>query len=754
MRLVVLSFVFLASPAAAQQPDSTTAYQDERARVLVRLARQRRDLVDRSISSYQATAKERISMGLRTRLRDRLFFRRETASRVDWKRGGPINIEVLGAREVVPVVAPKVQVPNDLEQAIPHLAFDPMDTEGLIRIDTTVLRHPLSLGAEQHYRYRTGDSTIISMPERTVKLVELRVEPRRRDFHLMSGSFWIDDATHSVVQVVFRLAKDFNLEEDADSEKERREARRLPGFLKPIRAELQYITIEFGLMHLRWWLPRLIAAEGVLQMGGIRTPLHYERSYSYDRVVGDTTATLIARTELAADTAAPGVNKPCRPDFNLNIQIEVDDEERNERYRQRREEARQRAQARIDSLIAAGDTALARRQNEAAACARLYKVTLPDSASLLTSAELPASIYGDLEELASAAELSKLAEQLKDLPLAPWQLPRPNLSWGLGGNGLVRYNKVEALSIGAKSEFDFGRLRADATAHFGVADLEPKLELGLGRSTRDSQMRLGAYRRLGVMDQASGFGGFSATLSALLFGEDDRSYYRATGVELSRRPGETKPQWYELKLSAEQQRPLSSQTNFSLARAIDAQHVFTPNLRAERADQVSGQLTLRAYAGQNPAGFRWSSELNVLGSAGTFDFTREALLLRVGFPLPFRFAGALEGAAGTSTGPVPIQSLWYLGGNYSIRGYDIGQQSGTAFWRGRAEIATALPAARLVGFTDLGWAGDRNQIADRASLLSVGVGASFLDGILRFDLARALRGEQGWKFHLSVDGIL
>ena len=85
---------------------------------------------------------------------------------------------------------------------------------------------------------------------------------------------------------------------------------------------------------------------------------------------------------------------------------------------------------------------------------------------------MPPSLYGDLDELTSAAELSKLADRLKRLASPPWQLQAPTFSWGLGGNGLARYNKVEGLSVGARTEFDFGRLRADATARFGVADLE------------------------------------------------------------------------------------------------------------------------------------------------------------------------------------------------------------------------------------------------------------------------------------------
>jgi hypothetical protein len=39
-------------------------------------------------------------------------------------------------------------------------------------------------------------------------------------------------------------------------------------------------------------------------------------------------------------------------------------------------------------------------------------------------------------------------------------------------------------------------------------------------------------------------------------------------------------------------------------------------------------------------------------------------------------------------------------------------------------------------------------------LYAVGVGASFLDGILRVDLARGLAAPKGWRVDLYVDAIL
>lgn len=755
-------FLLIAALSITLQAESSDAYLDIRARELVEMARLRRDVADRSINRYQTTAKERISMGLRTRFRDRLFFRRETASRIDWTRGGMIRVEALGAREVFPAVFPKAQVPKDLNSFLPRLAFDPMNPDALMRIDSTDLQHPLAEGSERHYQFRTGDSTTIDLSDRRIKLVELRVIPRRRDIHLISGSFWIDAATHSVVQTVFRLAKDFDIEEDADPDED---IDKLPGFLKPIRAEVQYVTIEYGLMHLRWWMPRLIAAEGMFQMGGIRAPLHYERSYSDYTVEGDSVPALLTKAQLTEIAASqPPRDRPCRVISNFTVTIgeagAPPDEETRTTREARQEERRREREAALDKR-AAEDTAFARRRREGEErrkesdeCAKRYEFVVRDSAQLLNAPEFEHSIFAEGEVLTSEAELSKLAEQLKDLVEPPWQLSPAKLQWALNGPGLVRYNKVEALSVGARSEWDLGRLRADVMGRIGVGDLEPNFEAGLTRSSESKRIRVGAFRRLDVMDQISGPGSFSSSLNAFIFGNDERDYFRSLGAELVVRPPEARPQRIELRAYYERQSAAQAGIDFSFAHLFDKTERFDANRQATRANQFGSELTVRAAKGQNPLGVRFSGALSARAETGDFTFVRPSALAQLTFPLPFNLAGALEGAAGTSFGdPVPLQSHWFIGGYRSARAYRIGAVEGEAFWRARAEIGTQLMVGRLVTFSDIAWAGPRDNISDNPRLISAGVGASFFDGLVRIDFARALRGNNDFRLHLAFDGV-
>ena len=113
---------------------------------------------------------------------------------------------------------------------------------------------------------------------------------------------------------------------------------------------------------------------------------------------------------------------------------------------------------------------------------------------------------------------------------------------------------------------------------------------------------------------------------------------------------------------------------------------------------------------------------------------------------------ALSAASGTSVGDVPIQGLWYLGGPASVRGFRTAFLGGQSFWRARAEMGRGTPAFRLVAFSDAGWVGNRENYRLDPSLLSVGGGIATLDGLVRLDLAKAVRGGSDWRADLYLNG--
>lgn len=707
---------------AAQTPAvaDSNAYLDPTARQLVAAARARRETIDRSITAYRVTMRERIGAGVRALRRDRMLYRRELVLRIDWRRDAIGRIDVIGARQAIPAVKPQLELPEDLRGDATDYAFDPADDRLTIGFGRTEdedsasrrrnvqLGHPLAPGSEANYRFATGDSSVIVFPDgRTIVLRELRVMPRRVEFELMTGSLWIDEKTHGVVRALFRPARPFDLEEDGDED----DVEDVPGFVKPIRVEVRFISIDYGLWDGRWWLPRLIAFEGVGTAGSwLQMPMRYERLYEEYEVTGDTASRRAPRPPRARAAADSTAWARCR---------------------------------------AEGDSLGIRCECRNGECLR-FTVHIPtDTAALLGNAALPPPFAGMGDTMFSAGEARELTQGLSRLPQAPWQVHLRPPRWGL-----ARYNRVEGLALGAKGELDLGRLQLDGTARLALADGEPDVEAGVRREARTARLRLAAYRRLNGVEPDANSLGFGNSLSALLLGRDDGNYFRSAGVQVTVDPAVTASQSFSVRVYAERQRGAVKQTDFSFPHVLHDDHVFRPNVSADSADQLGAAVTLRAQRGFDPAAARWSTEVSLDGGAGTFGFGRASATLRMTAPVTSQVAAAVELAAGTSAGRVPVQSRWYLGGPNTLRGYGGGTISGDAFWRARVEVANSYPAARVALFCDVGRAAGREQLSLARPLIGAGIGASFLDGLMRIDLARALRSPKGWRLDFYMDGVL
>lgn len=721
-----MTVAFLVTAVLALQAPArdSSAYLDQGARRLVAAARTRRETIDRSITAYRTRMRERIGVGIRALRRDRMLYRRELALRIDWRRDSVAQIEVLGARQSVPAAAPKREVPEDLKGDAGDYAFDPADDRltvgfGNTRRDTTTqdstskhrdvdFRHPLAPGSEADYKFATGDSSVLVFADgHTITLRELRVIPRRLDFRLMSGSFWIDEASHAVVRALIRPARPFDFEQDVSDE----DAKDIPGFVKPIKIEVRFITIDYGLWTGRWWLPRLVAMDAVATAGSfLQMPMRYERVYDEYEVTGD--------------TAAP---RAARPPAATAVEDSV-------------------ARAACHAREAVEKISCKCRNGHCLA----FRVNIPtDSAALISSAVLPPPFGSANDTLISEGELQELTRGLGQLPAAPWQFQVRRPRWGL-----ARYNRVEGLGLGARGEVDLGRLRLDGRAYIATTDGEPDLQAGVLHETDAARLRFAGYRRLAGVDPTARSLGIGNSLGALLLGRDDGDYFRATGAELTVVPPVTLPQRFTIRLYAETQRRALKRTDFSVPHALHDIHVFRPNITADSADQFGASLTLRTQRGIDPAIPQWTAEVTVDGSVGTYRFGRASSTVRVSAPLGPNLAGAVELAGGMADGVVPVQSLWYLGGPGTIRGYGGNASRGDAFWRARLELANRWPAARVVLFADAGRAGPREQLSLARSLAGVGVGASFIDGLFRLDLSRAIRTPTGWRLDFYTDAAL
>lgn len=726
----------------ATPPDS---YADARTADLVRNTRAARERNERLVTSYTATVSQRIGVGVRALSRDRMLYRQELAAKISWKRDGKSTIELTGAREGIPVAYRNDQIPDDLND-VRSLVVNP--AEDYLRVtnaDNEGFIYPLRDGGERDYKFAAGDSTVIAMPGgKRVRLVELRVIPRRSDWKLIGGSLWFDADSYGMVRALFKPARPFELRRDLDAE----DKKDVPEWVNA-SGEVKFVTMEYGLYENRWWMLRYTAIDAAGSMGSwLGMPIKIERVYADYEVEGGTPpdpnskfrpAGTIARQYV--DSAGVPLDSAARKARSDSISKAIDQcvEHATSDDSMKTRGGRREVRIRVGRCT--------RRQHDDSV---LTVIVPADTASLLTSPTLGPPILA-MGDLISESEIRSLAQGIPGLPKAPWatslQLPK--------GVGTLlqhaRYNRVEALSLGTGGRVDFGRFRLDGAARIGVADWWPNVEVSAATRPRNAQLQLGAYRRLTAANPDTHPFGLMNSFFGLVAHRDDGQYYRTQGAEFIAQ--NTNSGWWTLRLYAERQTAARVETTFSIPHLFGSDGVFQPNITADRATQAGGSLTVRGARTFSKT-FTLSSDVSVDGAGGDYQFGRGAATVRGLITPDGPIAVALSASAGTSTGTLPIQSRFYLGGPATLRGYDGGSISGQAFWAGRAEVANSFPGARIALFSDVGWAGPRPAFSRGKALIGGGVGASFLDGLIRTDLSHAFNGARGWRFDIYFDGIL
>jgi hypothetical protein len=317
-----------------------------------------------------------------------------------------------------------------------------------------------------------------------------------------------------------------------------------------------------------------------------------------------------------------------------------------------------------------------------------------------------------------------------------WDPQRATIHYGVD-RGMLRYNRVEALSAGVLVESTLGKgYTANASARIGIADWQPNVELHLQRGNGDRTYSLGAYRRLSSANDWGDPLSVGSSISALLWSHDEGFYFRSAGAELTSTTSRTGA--FTWRLFAEREDDAEKHTNLSLWHLLGGAG-FNPNIRAENATELGAGAQYRLSTGLDPAGLRTTVALRGEGATGTFDYARASAEATATHSLGTALDGALTASVGGSVGSVPVQRLWFLGGVATVRGQEPGTQAGDAYWLARVEIGRAFTGFRPTIFYDLGWAGDRARFASSARPLSgAGVGISAFDGLVRFDVAHGI----------------
>ncbi|MES2123868.1 MAG: BamA/TamA family outer membrane protein [Gemmatimonadota bacterium] len=692
-------------PAPAVPADS---YADSATASLVQHARQARLRNERLVTAYQATVSSRMGVGIKALARDRMLYREELVAKISWRRDSVSTIEFVGARAAAPIAERGDKVPDGLNSDARDLVFDP--ASDYLRVvgagnSRDGFIYPLRQGGEADYRFEMGGDTRIGLPGgRQIHILALKVIPRRTDWRLISGTLWFDADTYGLVRAAFRPARPFEMRRDLDPG----DAKDVPGFVNP-RGEVKFVTLEYALYEGRWWMPRYVAIDATGTMGSwLNVPFRMERTYSDYAVQGG---------------APPDTTSTFRPAGRTG----------------------RRRRANADGTPVRDST-----RGRWAPDSNLTVVIPSDSAALLTSPQLGPPIL-EMGDLISEQELRGLGAAIEALPDRPWD---HHIELPSGVSAVLqhaRYNRVEALSLGAAARLDLGRARLEGLARIGLADGLPNGELALVRETPGRRLAFGAYRRLAASNPDEHPLGAVNSVLGLVAGRDDGEYFRTIGAEVTAHNTESGA--WDARLYYERQRAASVETSASIPHLFDNSRGFRPNVSADPATEAGAVLTLRTTRPISRT-LRLGADATIEGATGDFDFGKGALTLRAFVTPAGPWSGALSIAAGTTTGRVPLQSRFYLGGAGTLRGYAGGAAAGTAYWLTRAEIGRGLPAFRLIAFGDLGWAGDRRDFGSGRALAGAGAGVSLLDGLVRIDLARALRAPTGWRLEFYFDGAL
>src|ERR1700704_4041078 len=706
-----------------------SAFKDPGARDLLLRAREARLTQDSSLTGYDASAYERMSVGMGFKHigRDRLLMRSEQASHVIWQRGKGAIVDVKGRRSVLPMIegvgdgdinlGSDIDVPYAPGREALWIAGDLAKAN----VNENEIIHPLANGAEAYYTYQSGDSVSFQLPGgQRIELRELRIRPRQPKWNVAVGSLWFDAATGHLVRAVYRMAQEMDImavakeanEEEHDPDDD------IPRWVKPMitpmKANVSAITVEYGLHEGKFWLPRSQTIEGNAQVSFMRVPFKLEQRYTYSSVNGPEPVPDV--TIAVTDTATDSLSRAGR--------------------RERRRDACKAGTERV------------RRQVRSDENLRILIRTPCDTVALAHSSELPKSIYDEGEAVFGTAERDALVSEALTLGAQPEFAPqKATVSWGLP---FTRFNRIEGFSSAlVVDDVLGGGYSAHSLFRLGAADLSPNGELSLDRTDGRRKIGIGVYRRLAASNDWGDPLGFSSSGSALLFGRDQGFYYRTWGAELK---GEKD---YGLintwRLFAEQHFDATVHTEFAIAHPGGAQGGLT-NINAVNGKIVGLAVEHHSSYGLDPHGFRALTDLKLEGATGTFDYSRGSLQTTLSHGLGSALDGALTLGGGTSGGQLPIQKQFFLGGVQTVRGQRAGAAIGDAFWMSSLELGTRSVGIRKIVFGDLGWAGSRTNFSHPGRPLSgAGVGASFMDGLIRVDVAKGIYPEKAVRTNLYVE---
>ncbi|WP_419860872.1 hypothetical protein [Candidatus Palauibacter sp.] len=725
--LTVLLAASLYGTASAQTLDSLAsntpgpdpardAYLDETARQLMLGLRAARDTARLTIDSYTALVRERLGAEVPTLRRNRPFMHGERTVRVRWSRDEPAVVHVLGARSRTPLFDP-----GDSEffagLRTERFGADPLGDPftfgfSVFEFPQTATRSPLEPGSERYYQFRSGDTTSVRLSNgRVLRAVAVTAVPRYPSIRLVSAIMWIDAESFGLARVAYRLAKPIDREltwrlrsdgrwsfprayieigtehpdesavaPDSTPDRPLFADRLVNGAFNSVfprsRLDISTVIAEYELWEMRHWVPR-----------NVTWRLHM--------------------TAMMEGVNAAGVVPPVAP---VMIDWTLDIEDIRERGGEPSPGTPATAAEALRLWSQEGDSisgALA-----AAEPGEMVTITPADRQALITSDLLPPDVWEE-DRGVDDATVERIAAELAAIgpgeggdraeAPSPWLFDAPGRTLRL-----LRYNPVERLSVGTRLQRDYNWGRAALTARIGTARVAPDVNLTLQRNPPGHMMLVSLYRSL-----RNGGPGDGRGTPGIYASGDAADFHWSHGATIRFLPSIRERAWLSLRLFAEQDADIVTEAT---RNRVGAAVAWTPWWGSLESGSIGGggRVSVRASEGDNP---------HVRAVA------EGALVI----PLSSRLRLGLRAGTARVWGDPAPHDLWRIGGSgHWLRGH-ANTIPGTRVHMARVDLQRRI---RFLGFSVFGdWAS-----AGGDDFYAVGAGLTFMDGLLRLEVARGLGG--------------
>jgi hypothetical protein len=325
----------------------------------------------------------------------------------------------------------------------------------------------------------------------------------------------------------------------------------------------------------------------------------------------------------------------------------------------------------------------------------------------------------------------------------------------------IRYNRVDGLTLGFRRKpmdwdsYDRARIFGQVGRSFGLDEWRyeagAEARLGHSYSTQEFDLKVGgAYRVETGTDDLWKAGWAENTSAAFLFRTDFFDYFQTEGYTLYAVARVTPLLQASVAYRSDDYTSLSQNATWSLFGGDSFRS--NPGIDEGRMQSVVVTVDGGKIRGLRwiPSGiaFRGEAEFGK-SSGGDFNFNRYVGDVRAYIHTGRDMGLSLRARGGTSTGELPLQKAFTLGGAGSVRAYPQNIFRGTEMLLVNAEMAFydvdpfdgILDGVTLFALADAGWTngGSQKDFSMDDVIPSAGFGIALDDRQIRFELAWPLR---------------